>query len=169
MQIKNIKTKQEFEEFANELIGEGKDCEKNLLTALYLFIKDFCPADELDLEHVLALVLSTKIPRGLRNPQSDVDKIFEMVTIVNPTASCLVYHNAFKLYPEGMQNQAAGNLVYKICARLNDWPKCSNTVEFGKPVDKWMDKNKNTTPKDIAQSEIEKFNFKDNNENNKKK
>ena len=122
MELKNIKTKQELEEFANELIGEGKECEKNLFTALYLFLKDFVVESELDLEHMLSLTLATKLPRGMRNPSSDVDKIFEQISIVSSTASCLVYYNAFKLYPEGVQNQAAGNLAYKICSQLSAWP-----------------------------------------------
>ena len=67
MELKNIKTKQELEEFANELIGEGKECEKNLFTALYLFLKDFVVESELDLEHMLSLTLATKLPRGMRN------------------------------------------------------------------------------------------------------
>ena len=153
MELKNIKTKQELEEFANELIGEGKECEKNLFTALYLFLKDFVVESELDLEHMLSLTLATKLPRGMRNPSSDVDKIFEQIAVVSSTATCLVYYNAFKLYPEGVQNQAAGNLAYKICGQLSAWP--NNPHDSSSPfnnnkeqsVDSWMEKNKNDTQK----------------------
>jgi hypothetical protein len=124
-----ILTKEEFERFSDELIGENKECEKNLFSALYLFLKNFGAPTELDLKHILALLLATKVPRVMRNPSSDVDKLFDQVAIIDPNASCLIYYNAYKMYPEGMQNQAAGNLVYKVCRRLNDWPSIKDAKQ----------------------------------------
>ena len=123
MKFENIKTKQDLEKFVDELFGEGKACEKNLFSAIYLFIKDFCQPDEHDMEHVLSMVLATKVQHGQRDKRSDTDKIFEQMETVQPYASCLTYYNAFKLYPEGMQNQSAGNLAYKISTHMEKYPR----------------------------------------------
>lgn len=112
--VNELKTEQEVREIAEEIIGEGKECEKNLLTAVILFLLAYNPETEHDFVHVTQLALATKLPKGPRNPQSDLDKIFEQIAAVDPMSRAMCYYNAYKCYPDGMQGQAAGNIVYKI-------------------------------------------------------
>ena len=113
-QLKEINTEQEIREIVEEIIGEGKECEKNLLSAVLLFLLRLCPNTEHDFTHALQLVLATKVSKGQRHPQSDLDKLFEQVMTLDPMGAELRYYQAYKCYPDGMQGQAAGNVAYKI-------------------------------------------------------
>ena len=112
--LKEIKTEQEVREIVEEIIGEGKECEKNLLSAVLLFLLRLCPNTEHDFTHALQLVLATKVSKGQRHPQSDLDKLFEQALTLDPMGAELRYYQAYKCYPDGMQGQAAGNVAYKI-------------------------------------------------------
>ena len=113
-QLKEIKTEQEVREIVEEIIGEGKECEKNLLSSVLLFLLEYSPNTEHDFIHVTQLALATRIPKGQRNPMSSLDKLFEQVAAVDPMGTAVRYYHAYKCYPDGMQGQAAGNIVYKI-------------------------------------------------------
>jgi hypothetical protein len=142
MDFNTIHLKEDLEKFVNEMIGDGKECEKNLFSALYLFLRYFTDAG-LDLEHMLHLILQTKVPKGQRNPVSDVDRLFEKVESLDAHSACLIYYKAYKLYPEGVQNQAAGNLAYKICNCFENWPNISQVqpitefeIEYNNKINK---------------------------------
>lgn len=140
----NIKTKAEMEKFVDYIIGENKECEKNLLMAIALFMKSYCPTNEQDCEHMIQLVLATKVCKQMRIPASDFDRIMSQVESVEPDAPCLVYYDAYKMYPDGVANQAAGNLVYKLSKYKTEWPKRSigqvvkEQIDKLTPVKEWM-------------------------------
>lgn len=118
--VNELKTDQDVRSMVEEIIGEDKECEKNLLTSVLLFLLRDCPKEEHDFYHALQLVLATRKQRGQRNPMSDLDKIFEQVEVVEPKTTALNYYKAYKCYPDGMQGQAAGNIAYKIAPFVDE-------------------------------------------------
>lgn len=158
----DIKTKAEMEKFVDKIVGENKECEKNLLMAIALFMKSYCPTNEQDCEHMIQILLASKVCKQMRHPMSDFDNIMLQVATVEPDAPCLVYYDAYKMYPEGVANQAAGNLVYRLAKKKESWPKrplgkiLTETINSWKPtqewtaqpVSEWIKPNKKSSEKD---------------------
>lgn len=158
----DIKTKSEMEKFVDKIVGDNRECEKNLLMAVALFMKSYCPTNEQDCEHMIQMLLSTKVCKQMRHPMSDFDNIMLQVEIVEPDAPCLVYYDAYKMYPEGVANQAAGNLVYRLAKKKETWPKrflgklLTEKIDnwkpaqewTAKPIESWIKPNDNPVDKD---------------------
>jgi type IV secretory pathway TraG/TraD family ATPase VirD4 len=82
-----------------EATGDNKyfdDATKLLLTAIILFLIEYCPKSEHDFNHVIQLVVAADVPEGQKNAQSELDKIFEQVEIVDPNSLALKTYNSFK-------------------------------------------------------------------------
>lgn len=82
-----------------EATGDNKyfdDATKLLLSAIILFLIHYCPKSEHDFAHVMQLVVAADVPEGARNPQSDLDKIFEQVEKVDPHGLALKMYKSFK-------------------------------------------------------------------------
>lgn len=82
-----------------EASGDNKyfdDATKLLLSAIILFLIHYCPKSEHDFAHVMQLVVAADVPEGQKNPQSDLDKIFEQVEIVDPNGLALKMYKSFK-------------------------------------------------------------------------
>ena len=82
-----------------EASGDNKyfdDATKLLLSAIILFLISYCPKSEHDFAHVMQLVVAADVPEGQKNPQSDLDKIFEQVEIVDPHGLALKTYKSFK-------------------------------------------------------------------------
>ena len=82
-----------------EATGDNKyfdDATKLLLSAIILFLTTYCPKSEHDFAHVMQLVVAADVPEGTKNPQSDLDKIFEQVNEVDPYGLALKMYKSFK-------------------------------------------------------------------------
>ena len=82
-----------------EATGDNKyfdDATKLLLSAIILFLTTYCPKSEHDFAHVMQLVVAADVPEGTKNPQSDLDKIFEQVAEVDPYGLALKMYKSFK-------------------------------------------------------------------------
>ena len=82
-----------------EATGDNKyfdDATKLLLSAIILFLVNYCPKSEHDFAHVMKLVVAADVPEGQKNPQSDLDKIFEQVEVVDPHGLALKMYKSFK-------------------------------------------------------------------------
>lgn len=82
-----------------EASGDNKyfdDATKLLLSAIILFLIHYCPKTEHDFAHVMQLVVAADVPEGMKNPQSDLDKIFEQVEQVDPHGLALKMYKSFK-------------------------------------------------------------------------
>lgn len=82
-----------------EASGDNKyfdDATKLLLSAIILFLVNYCPKSEHDFAHVMQLVVAADVPEGMKNPQSDLDKIFEQVEVVDPHGLALKMYKSFK-------------------------------------------------------------------------
>jgi type IV secretory pathway TraG/TraD family ATPase VirD4 len=82
-----------------EASGDNKyfdDATKLLLSAIILFLINYCPKSEHDFAHVMQLVVAADVPEGQKNPQSDLDKIFEQVEVVDPYGLALKTYKSFK-------------------------------------------------------------------------
>ena len=154
MKLENIKTKAEIESFVDYIVGENRECEKNLLMAVTVFLKTYCPIAEQDYDHLIQILLSTKVCKQMRHPTSDFDTLMSQVESVEPEAPCLVYYDAYKSYPDGVANQAAGNLIYRLTRKNGSWPKrplvtiLKPAGEHWKPVDEWFAKSNDAPKKD---------------------
>ena len=159
MKLENIKTKAEMESFVDYIVGENRECEKNLLMAVTVFLKTYCPVAEQDYDHLIQILLSTKVCKQMRHPISDFDTLMSQVESVEPEAPCLVYYDAYKSYPDGVANQAAGNLIYRLTRKNESWPKrpaasiLKPTGETWKPVNDWM------KPNDSPKKDDDDFDF----------
>lgn len=82
-----------------EASGDNKyfdDATKLLLSAIILFLIHYCPKSEHDFAHVMQLVVAADVPEGQKAPQSDLDKIFEQVDVVDPHGLALKMYKSFK-------------------------------------------------------------------------
>ena len=82
-----------------EATGDNKyfdDATKLLLNSIILFLIHYCPKTEHDFAHVMQLVVAADVPEGARNPQSDLDRIFEQVEKVDPHGLALKMYKSFK-------------------------------------------------------------------------
>lgn len=82
-----------------EASGDNKyfdDATKLLLSAIILFLIHYCPKSEHDFAHVMQLVVAADVPEGQKNPQSDLDKIFEQVEMIDPHGLALKMYKSFK-------------------------------------------------------------------------
>ena len=82
-----------------EASGDNKyfdDATKLLLSAIILFLIHYCPKSEHDFAHVMQLVVAADVPEGQKVPQSDLDKIFEQVEVVDPHGLALKMYKSFK-------------------------------------------------------------------------
>lgn len=82
-----------------EASGDNKyfdDATKLLLSAIILFLIHYCPKSEHDFAHVMQLVVAADVPEGQKAPQSDLDKIFEQVEMVDPHGLALKMYKSFK-------------------------------------------------------------------------
>jgi type IV secretory pathway TraG/TraD family ATPase VirD4 len=82
-----------------EASGDNKyfdDATKLLLSAIILFLIHYCPKSEHDFAHVMQLVVAADVPEGQKVPQSDLDKIFEQVEVVDPYGLALKMYKSFK-------------------------------------------------------------------------
>jgi type IV secretory pathway TraG/TraD family ATPase VirD4 len=82
-----------------EASGDNKyfdDATKLLLSAIILFLINYCPKSEHDFAHVMQLVVAADVPEGQKAPQSDLDKIFEQVEVVDPYGLALKTYKSFK-------------------------------------------------------------------------
>jgi type IV secretory pathway TraG/TraD family ATPase VirD4 len=82
-----------------EASGDNKyfdDATKLLLSAIILFLIHYCPKSEHDFAHVMQLVVAADVPEGQKAPQSDLDKIFEQVEVVDPHGLALKMYKSFK-------------------------------------------------------------------------
>ena len=82
-----------------EATGDNKyfdDATKLLLSAIILFLIEYCPKSEHDFAHVMQLVVAADVPEGQKNPQSDLDKIFEQVEAVDPYGLAVKTYKSFK-------------------------------------------------------------------------
>lgn len=82
-----------------EATGDNKyfdDATKLLLTAIILFLVEYCPKSDRDFSHVMKLVLEADVPEGQSNAKSGLDKIFEQVEVVDPESLALATYKSFK-------------------------------------------------------------------------
>lgn len=82
-----------------EASGDNKyfdDATKLLLSSIILFLIHYCPKSEHDFAHVMQLVVAADVPEGQKAPQSDLDKIFEQVEVVDPHGLALKMYKSFK-------------------------------------------------------------------------
>ena len=82
-----------------EATGDNKyfdDATKLLLSAIILFLISYCPKSEHDFAHVMQLVVAADVQEGQKNPQSDLDKIFEQVAVIDPHGLALKTYKSFK-------------------------------------------------------------------------
>lgn len=82
-----------------EASGDNKyfdDATKLLLISIILFLIHYCPKEEHDFAHVMKLVVAADVPEGMKNPQSDLDKIFEQIEDVDPHGLALKMYKSFK-------------------------------------------------------------------------
>lgn len=121
----DINTKIDIELFVESVVGENKECEKNLLMTVALFLKYYCPVSDHDCQHMISLLLANTVSAGARHPRSNFDCLIEQIERIDTQSPCLVYYDAYKTYPVGVANQAIGNLVYKLSKSCPELPKRS--------------------------------------------
>ena len=117
-----IGNKKDVDKWVSTIVGEGKECEKNLLTTIVLFMKHYMPQHQHTVSRALSLVLAAQCPVKGRNPKSTLDKVMEQVARVAPRDIALWYYRAYSLYPDGVKNQAIANVFYKLSASMDTWP-----------------------------------------------
>lgn len=137
----SINDKKDVDKWVSSIVGEGKECEKNLLTAIVLFIKHYTPQHQHTVSRAMSLTLAAQCPSKGRNPKSALDKVMEQVARVAPRDIILWYYQAYSLYPDGVKNQAIANVFYKLSTSIDTWPTfiaenppmpCDNTKLFSK-------------------------------------
>lgn len=82
-----------------EASGDNKyfdDATKLLLSAIILFLIHYTPKSDHDFAHVMKLVVAADVPEGAKNPQSDLDKIFEQVDKIDPNGLAMKMYKSFK-------------------------------------------------------------------------
>ena len=72
------------------------DAEKFLLNAIMLYLHRYRPKTEHDFEHVMQLIVAADVPDNQENPQSELDKFFEQIEIVDPHGLALKMYKSFK-------------------------------------------------------------------------
>ena len=136
----NLDNKKNVDKWVTQIVGDGKECEKNLLTAIILFMKHYMPQHQHTPSRMMSLVLAAETPKG-RNPRSALDKVMEQVTRVAPHDIVIWYYKAYSLCPDGVKNQAIANVFYKLSTTMDTWPTfiaenppmpCDNTKLFNK-------------------------------------
>ena len=135
-----LENKKGVDKWVSSIMGEGKECEKNLLTAVVLFMKHYMPQHQHTVSRAMSLVLAAEVPKG-RNPKSALDKVMEQVSRVAPHDITIWYYKAYSLCPDGLKNQAIANVFYKLSTSMDTWPTfiaenppmpCDNTKLFNK-------------------------------------
>ena len=119
-----------------EANGDNKyfdDATKQLLSAIILFLITYCPKSEHDFAHVMQLVVAADVPEGQKNPQSDLDKIFEQVEIVDPHGLALKTYKSFK----STSGKSLKSVLSSTAVRLNvfNYPQierltCADTISL---------------------------------------
>lgn len=117
-----LQTKSDVDKWILAVIGEDKECEKNLLTAILLFMNHYTPAHQHTVSRIMKFLLCTKVPKGARAPRSDLDIIMEQLSLVSPHDISLWYYDAYTMYPDTIKAQAAANAFYKVSSLLDTWP-----------------------------------------------
>ena len=137
----SVEHKKDVDQWVSDIIGEGKECEKNLLTTIVLFMKHYMPSHQHTVSRAMSLVLAAQCPSKGRNPKSTLDKVMEQVTRVAPRDIAIWYYRAYSLCPDGMKNQAIANVFYKLSTSMDTWPTfiaenppmpCDNSKLFSK-------------------------------------
>ena len=118
----SIENKQDVDKWVSSIVGEGKECEKNLLTTVVLFMKHYMPSHQHTVSRAMSLVLAAQCPSKGRNPKSTLDKVMEQVMRVAPRDIAIWYYRAYSLYPDGVKNQAIANVFYKLSSSMDTWP-----------------------------------------------
>lgn len=116
------KNKKDVDKWISSIIGEGKECEKSLLTTILLFMKHYMPQHQHTFSRAMSLVLAAQCPSKGRHPKSSLDKVMEQVERVAPRDIVLWYYKAYTLYPDGIKNQAIANVFYKLSMSMDTWP-----------------------------------------------
>ena len=119
-----------------EASGDNKyfdDATKQLLSAIILFLITYCPKSEHDFAHVMRLVVAADVPEGQKNPQSDLDKIFEQVEVIDPYGLALKTYKSFK----STSGKSLKSVLSSTAVRLNvfNYPQierltCADTVSL---------------------------------------
>ena len=117
-----IENKKDVDKWITSIVGEGKDCEKCLLTAVVLFLKHYMPKHQHTTSRVMSLVLAAQCPPKGRNHRSELDKTMEQVKNIAPRDIALWYYRAYTLYPDGVKNQAIANVFSKLSTSMDTWP-----------------------------------------------
>lgn len=111
---KKVKSEDELRILAEQLFGEGKECEKGLFIAASLFLIEFCPPKEQNAGKLISLIRSAIVNQNSRRPISDFDKIIEEVKCSSPTSKCLVYYDVFRSCSHPMRGQAVAHVLYRF-------------------------------------------------------
>lgn len=152
-----IENKKDVDKWVAKVVGEGKECEKCLLTVVVLFMKHYMPKHQHTISRALSLVLSAQCSTKGRNPKSTLSKSMEQVARIAPNDILLWYYQAYLLYPDGIKNQAIANVFCKLSATTDTWPTiiaenppipCDNTKSSDKE-----------DPSHVKMSPEEKFTF----------
>lgn len=92
--------------------GSGKE-DLCLLSAVTLFLVNYCPETEHDLEHMWQLINVSKTPKKQKYPQSDLDKIFEQIKIIDPHGLTIQVYDFYKEMKNEKQINDKSNMFLK--------------------------------------------------------
>ena len=121
MSLLPLDKKKDVDNWVSSIVGDGKECEKNLLTAVALFMKHYMPQHQHTISRAMSLILAAEPSKG-RHPKSALDKVMEQVKKVAPRDITLWYYKAYSLCPDGVKNQAIANVFYKLSIASDTWP-----------------------------------------------
>lgn len=116
-----VEDKKGIDKWVLEVVGEGKECEKSLLTAVILFMKHYMPQHQHTISRAMSLILAAAPPKG-RNPKSEFDRAMEQAARVSPHDVAIWYYKAFSICPDGVKNQSIANVYYKLSTTMDMWP-----------------------------------------------
>lgn len=119
-----VSSPRKMEKLAAKITGKKKECEKCLLIATILFMKEFCPKSDRNEENVPKFIIGfiqTDFSSRRRNDFVKMDEMFKMVKEVNPCSCAYSYYKAFRAFPENMCHQSVGNLFYKLMSKRDSF------------------------------------------------
>lgn len=124
-QLNELRSTAEARQLVDEIVNSDNMCEKNILMATILFLKVYCPVTEFDYTHVVNILRSAQVPHGMKNPQSDFDKIMQQVLTVHPDSLAALHYDGFQMCPVGMRDHAICNLLWKLSPLVekSEWAK----------------------------------------------
>ena len=127
MLIETVKTGKDIADLVEDIVGEDRFCEKNLLTATLYLQKYYCSASKQNL--ITTIDLLYKLETSGKSSYSELDKIFDELEVMDPNNNATKYFKAFKMYPDHSRGQAVGNLIFKLLNEIDNNDSCKVTQE----------------------------------------